>query len=288
MAAGLPVVSTTVSGIPELVVNDVNGLLVPPEDPSGAGRCDLAIGQGSRARRPVGERRARTRSPSGSTVRHSPVAWRRCSTAIRGHVREVDGPRDRPCLARSICVIDHLHRDIAVAEAARSPADSSTSAPTLDLGRVPDWIDGGLADDVEWRIEWVKLYEGLDLAHAYALTGDDDHLTAWEDLVESFCDQVAVGVDALGRDGASLQNWLYAWQSLRGGADVHRATSRSRRAARLDGSPTTPSTCDSTSRPSATTARSSCTRCWSSGWRFPSATPVWRSPALDAAGRERS
>ena len=32
MAAQLPVVSTAVSGIPELVENDVNGLLVPPED----------------------------------------------------------------------------------------------------------------------------------------------------------------------------------------------------------------------------------------------------------------
>ncbi len=32
MAAGLPVVSTAVSGIPELIDNDVNGLLVPSED----------------------------------------------------------------------------------------------------------------------------------------------------------------------------------------------------------------------------------------------------------------
>ena len=33
MAAGAPVVATNVSGIPELVEHEVNGLLVEPEDP---------------------------------------------------------------------------------------------------------------------------------------------------------------------------------------------------------------------------------------------------------------
>ena len=43
MAAGAPVVATAVSGIPELVEHEVNGLLVAPEDPRGArGRAAAA------------------------------------------------------------------------------------------------------------------------------------------------------------------------------------------------------------------------------------------------------
>jgi Heparinase II/III-like protein/Heparinase II/III N-terminus len=110
-----------------------------------------------------------------------------------------------------ICVLDHLYRDIATAEAARHGRFTHIGVE-IDLGRDPDWIDGGLSDDVEWRIEWVKLYEGLDLAHAYALTGEADYLTAWEDLVESFCDQVAVGTDVADVTARRLQNWLYAWR----------------------------------------------------------------------------
>ncbi len=43
MAAGLPVVSTTVSGIPELVADGVNGLLVGPNDPDALADALLAL-----------------------------------------------------------------------------------------------------------------------------------------------------------------------------------------------------------------------------------------------------
>ena len=109
------------------------------------------------------------------------------------------------------CVIDHLHRDLGVAQAARAGRFTHAMV-SLDLGRRPDWVGGGLAQDEEWRIEWVKLYQGLDLAHAYCETGEADYLSAWEDLVDSFCHQVPIGTDPSEVSARRVQNWLYAWQ----------------------------------------------------------------------------
>jgi glycosyltransferase involved in cell wall biosynthesis len=64
MAAGLPVVSTSVSGIPEAVEAGVTGLLVEPEDAAGLTRAlerlaadaELCRDMGNNARRLVRER----------------------------------------------------------------------------------------------------------------------------------------------------------------------------------------------------------------------------------------
>jgi glycosyltransferase involved in cell wall biosynthesis len=64
MAAGLPVVTTPVSGIPELVRDGENGLLVPPDDPSALADAlqrlrrepDLAARMGRAAQATVRER----------------------------------------------------------------------------------------------------------------------------------------------------------------------------------------------------------------------------------------
>jgi glycosyltransferase involved in cell wall biosynthesis len=45
MACGLPVVTTPISGIPELVADGVNGLTVPPEDPEALARAILRLHQ---------------------------------------------------------------------------------------------------------------------------------------------------------------------------------------------------------------------------------------------------
>jgi Heparinase II/III-like protein/Heparinase II/III N-terminus len=114
-----------------------------------------------------------------------------------------------------LCVIESGHRDLAVAEDALAGRYTHAGV-TLGLGRSPDWVSAGLDHDEEWRIEWVKLYEGLDLAHAYTVTGEQDFLAAWEDLVGSFCEQVPVGHDSSDISARRVQNWLYAWARFAG------------------------------------------------------------------------
>ncbi len=113
-----------------------------------------------------------------------------------------------------VCVVDEAGRDLAVADAAVAGRFTHLGI-TLDLGAEPDWITGGLAHDVEWRIEWVKAAEGLDLAHAFAVTGDGTYLAAWERLVRSYADQVPVGFERPEVAARRMQHWLYAWQRFR-------------------------------------------------------------------------
>jgi glycosyltransferase involved in cell wall biosynthesis len=60
MSCGLPVVSTAVAGIPELVVHDHNGLLFPPHDVKGiaAGLAELLSDEGRRRRLGVAARQS--------------------------------------------------------------------------------------------------------------------------------------------------------------------------------------------------------------------------------------
>ena len=63
MAAGLPVVATSVGGIREIIANEVNGLLVPPGDPGALAAAILRILQDADLARRLsraGQRRART------------------------------------------------------------------------------------------------------------------------------------------------------------------------------------------------------------------------------------
>lgn len=112
-----------------------------------------------------------------------------------------------------ICVPPQPRRDRAAADAARQGRFTHHGL-RLALGRRPDWRRPGRIADEEWRIEWVKFYVGHDLAAAFGDTGDVDYLGTWEDLVESFLDQTAVGQDSSDVSARRVQHWLYAWQGF--------------------------------------------------------------------------
>ena len=107
------------------------------------------------------------------------------------------------------CAIAHLHQDVARAHDVCRGIFSIAGA-TLTVDESPRWRDVAIDGDRERWIEWSKFYYGLDLAHAFAQTGDARFLRTWERLVTSWLDQVPPDfgpTDALGR---RLQNWIYA------------------------------------------------------------------------------
>ena len=252
MAAGTPVVASAVSGIPELVEHEVNGLLVAPEDPEQLADSlvrlhadpELALRLAEHGRDTVRDRfdGAAARGPP-----RRPVPWGdRVRTALR----------PRPV----VCVTEHEHRSRATADDVLA-GRFTVAGETRDLGPDPDWRGSHLPEDEEWRIEWVKFAWGLDLAHA-------GHGEAWERLTAS---------------------WIDAARPRRGRARGHRPpdpeldlrvaaarpVARPRRAAaRQPRGPGPPRAREPRAR-AATTARSSCTRC---------SSPASRSPSSRTAG----
>ena len=234
MATGLPVVSTAVCGIPELVTRRAGRVAGRPRRPGRAGGGTPPAGH-----RPRSAGLAARRRHAG------PCADRFDGDAMAGRLVAPDGgglPRERR--ARPAPGAARRRRDRCCAWSTTAPrpgrrrrrgARRFTHAGVALRARPrPDWLRGGHADDVEWRIEWVKLYEGLDLAHAYVLTGRPEYLRTWQDLVESFCDQVPVGHDTSDVIARRLQNWLYAWQAFAAARPSRAASRAGRPAGRTD------------------------------------------------------
>ena len=118
----------------------------------------------------------------------------------------------RPAL---FCPIAGVHRDLGVAEDACAGRFTHNGV-TLELGLPPDWRTAGLADDEEWLIECSKFLWGLDLAHAYAETGERRFRDAWALLVDSWIEQVSPRADATEVAARRLQNWVFARETFGG------------------------------------------------------------------------
>src|SRR6185312_1024561 len=108
------------------------------------------------------------------------------------------------------CVIEHAYRDRRIAEDACAGRFTENGV-TLELGLDPNWLLAGLSHDEEWNIAWIKFYFGLDMAAAYAGTGEARFQQAWEKLVDSWIRQVPVDFGPTDAHGRRIQNWIYAW-----------------------------------------------------------------------------
>jgi hypothetical protein len=108
------------------------------------------------------------------------------------------------------CVIEHAFRNRAIAEDVCA-GKFTENGVTLELGLDPNWLRAGLPDDEEWQIAWIKFYFGLDLAAAYAQTGEARYQHAWESLVASWIRQVPVDFGPTDAIARRIQNWIYAW-----------------------------------------------------------------------------
>ena len=108
------------------------------------------------------------------------------------------------------CVIEHAYRDRGIAEDVCA-GKFTENGITLELGLDPNWLLGGLSDDEEWNIAWIKFYFGLNLAAAYADSGEARFQQGWEKLVDSWIRQVPVDFGPTDAHGRRIQNWIYAW-----------------------------------------------------------------------------
>ena len=113
------------------------------------------------------------------------------------------------------CVIEHAHKDREIADAVCS-GTFTIAGSTLDLGSEINWLENPRPNDIEWQIEWHKFYYGLDMAHAFSLTGDAKFLRGWEKLVRSFIRQVPVDFASKDVLARRVQNWIYARQIIKG------------------------------------------------------------------------
>jgi hypothetical protein len=108
------------------------------------------------------------------------------------------------------CVVEHAHASRAVAEEVCA-GKFTENGTTLELGLNPNWQAGGLNEDEEWQIAWIKFYFGLHLATAFAETGELRFQYAWESLVDSWIRQAQPDLGPADAFGRRIQNWIYAW-----------------------------------------------------------------------------
>src|ERR1044072_9138852 len=89
------------------------------------------------------------------------------------------------------CIVEKVYTDRALADAV-CKGIFTNAGETIDIGAETDWLTPRLPRDEEWKIEWYKFYYGLDLSHAFAVTGNEIYRSTWTSLVQSWIGQMPV------------------------------------------------------------------------------------------------
>jgi hypothetical protein len=111
------------------------------------------------------------------------------------------------------CIIANKYRDISIADNV-CEGEFTFAGQTLKLGTKQNWLTTVLPGDDEWRIDWYKFYYGLNLAHAFTVTGKSKYRQVWQQLVQSWIAQAPVGCDSSDIAARRIQNWIYAWNAF--------------------------------------------------------------------------
>ena len=222
MATGLPVVTTPISGIPEIVEDDFNGLFVPSEDAialadgmarllqDGALRAKL----GHNARQTILEKfdsaRTTRRLRALLSCEQEPVFSVMPATAMTLSDLGLESP------PRVRCQVDLNECGPGTADAVLA-GQFTFNGETHSLGAQFDWRRNPSADR-EWLILLNKFYFAPALAVAWRDSGDTRYLARWIELttswIESGMDCGFIAADVTGR---RVQNWCIAFHAARQG-----------------------------------------------------------------------
>ena len=210
-------------------------------------------------------------SPSGSTATCSPEGWPGCFAVASRDSAGSDGVSaavGRPPTTR---VRSSASSTTSAATwpwpRRRGPAGSRHCGVSLDLGRRPDWVSGGLADDRSGGSSGSSSTRASTSPTPTRSPASGDYLTRLGGPGRVVLRPGAGRARHLRRLGAAAAELAVRLAAVRRRPRLRRPATRPARTCWSPGSRPTPHTWPTTSPPSATTARWSCTRCCWSRWR---------------------
>jgi hypothetical protein len=127
----------------------------------------------------------------------APITWPSSAGSAK------DAPKIFPQFDEDACTLDFLNAAVR--------SCFTFNGETYQLGKTFDWLHNP-SDDIEWHILLHKFYYAPGLARAYTRTRETRYRQCFQELLDSWIEQVPVGYIAADVTARRVQNWIYAWQ----------------------------------------------------------------------------